>query len=105
HVTHQDSPLTVAAAPDRAKAPGLMQVRGPAWDRLRRWPRPDEEALSRLPRRSDRVRAAASRPPRPKASVAARAPPTTTEPKARVMIESAMPMYCRPMATNSARVA
>src|SRR5690625_7215290 len=52
-----------------------------------------------------RVRAAASRPPRPKASAAARAPPTTTEPKASVMIESAIPMYFRPIATNKAIVA
>jgi hypothetical protein len=38
------------------------------------------------------LRAAASRPPKPKASVAVAAPPTTSAPKANSMIESAMPM-------------
>src|SRR5690606_14744709 len=37
-------------------------------------------------------RAAASRPPRPKAIAAASAPPTTTAPKARLTMESAIPM-------------
>src|SRR5699024_7779148 len=45
-------------------------------------------------------RAAASRPPRPKARTAAAAPPITRAPKAISMIESATPMDCRPMAVN-----